>query len=225
MLATMLARPIDQVTSDGIRGILVDLDETLHSRETAFWTWIELEARHAGVAATLDRARIAALDARGRGEKAKLLSYLDGVFQWGSSSEERFERFRVGLSAFVKLNAGVRDSLVRLGREYRLGLITNGTGATQRAKLSSLAVEGLFDPIIISGEVGFRKPDARIFELGMASWGLPREAVLFVGDDPVSDIQGAREAGMRALRVGGEDGIPSFLILESWLQAQVTVRG
>ena len=221
----MLTRPNDPVTSDGIRGILVDLDETLHSREAAFWGWIELEARTAGIAATLDRTRITELDARGRGEKVKLLNYLDGVFNWQSRTEQRLERFRAGLTAFVKLDAGVGDLLVRLGRGYRLGLITNGTSATQRGKLSRLGIEPLFDPVIISGEVGFRKPDPRIFELGIASWGLARESVLFVCDDPVSDIQGAREAGMRALRVGSSDGIPSFLTLESWLQAQVTVRG
>ncbi|MGC4093318.1 MAG: HAD family hydrolase [Polyangiaceae bacterium] len=201
-----------------IRGILVDLDETLHSREAAFWAWIESEAERVGKSATLDRARIAELDARGRGEKEPLLGYLDEVFGWAECGEQRVERFRAGVSRFAKLGPGVRELLVRLGAEYRLGLVTNGTSATQRAKLSSLGIERLFDPIVISGEVGVRKPDARIFELAMAGWGLPRESILFVGDDPVSDIQGAMNAGMRTLRVGGDDGIASFTMLEAWLQ-------
>ena len=199
---------------EGIRGILLDLDETIHSRETAFWSWLESEARCSGAA--LERDRIAELDARGRGDKAELLEHLNRVFAWAENHEQRMARFRVGIAAHVKLEPGVRDLLVRLGRKYRLGLITNGTGATQRAKLSGLEIEALFDPIVISGEVGLRKPDPRIFELAIASWGLPRESLLFVGDDPVADIRGAREAGMRAVRVG-DGGIASILMLEAQL--------
>jgi HAD superfamily hydrolase (TIGR01549 family) len=49
-----------------VRGLLFDLDETLHSREAAFWKWIDLEAR----ARPLDRQKVAELDARGRGPNA-----------------------------------------------------------------------------------------------------------------------------------------------------------
>jgi putative hydrolase of the HAD superfamily len=73
---------------------------------------------------------------------------------------------------------------------------------------------------VISEEVGVRKPDAKIFELALAGWSIPPASVLFVGDDPVSDIAGATAAGLRTLRVGHEDGIPSILALEQWLQVK-----
>jgi hypothetical protein len=60
--------------------------------------------------------------------------------------------------------------------------VTNGTSESQRLKLQTLGIEGLFDPVVISGEAGFRKPDPRIFELAIAGW--PKETILFVGDDP-----------------------------------------
>jgi putative hydrolase of the HAD superfamily len=198
-----------------IRGILFDLDETLHSRETAFWAWLDTEARNQGV--VLERGPISELDARGRGDKAKLLAHLSHVFRWQElEHEERMERFRAGLSAHVRLEPGVRDLLVRLKQKYRLGVITNGSGATQRAKLSSLGIHSFFEPLVISGEVGARKPEGRIFEIALASWEIPPASVLFVGDDPISDIQGATALGMRALRVG-EGGISSILQLEQWL--------
>lgn len=81
-----------------------------------------------------------------------------------------------------------------------------------------MTIEHLFDPIVVSGEVGIRKPEPRIFQLAIADWSLAQEAVLFVGDDPVSDIEGARGAGLSALQVGTDDGIRSLGLLEAWLQ-------
>lgn len=200
-----------------LRGILVDLDETLYSREDAFWRWIEIEAQAAPAAHGLDREKVAALDQRGRGDKQALLEYLDSVFGWRQTEQERQRRFRNGIGGTARLAPGVKASLARIAGQFKLGLISNGTGATQRAKLKALAVEALFDPIVISEEVGLRKPDARIFELAITNWHVAADSVLFVGDDPVSDISGARAAGMRALRVGHEDGIQSILALEAWL--------
>jgi len=200
-----------------LQGILLDLDETLYSREAAFWDWLETEARAAPVAGKLDRQKIADLDQRGRGDKQGLLEYLDSVFEWRHTQEERQKRFRSGISGAVRLAPGVKESLTRLSLQLKLGLISNGTSATQRAKLEALAVETLFDPIVISEEVGLRKPDVQIFELAIRGWHLAPDRVLFVGDDPVSDISGAQAAGMRALRVGHDDGIPSILSLEAWL--------
>jgi putative hydrolase of the HAD superfamily len=200
-----------------LEGILLDLDETLYSREEAFWSWIESEVRTAPAAARLDRRMVADLDQRGRGDKRALLEYLDAALEWGQTRDERERRFRSGIGGTARLAPGVKESLTRIAGEFRLGLISNGTSATQREKLNALAVEGLFDPVVISEEVGFRKPDARIFELAIANWRFAPSSVLFVGDDPVSDIGGAKAAGMRALRVGHEEGIPSILSLEAWL--------
>ena len=204
--------------SAAIEGILIDLDETLYSREEGFWAWVETEARHAGALERLDRHRIAELDRRGRGDKEALLEYLGIVFDWNEDPRGRLRRFRAGLTAAIRLAPGMRESLGRLGERYRLGLVTNGTAETQRAKLLALGVADLFNPVVISEEAGFRKPDIRIFEFAIAGWALPPESVLFVGDDPISDIEGAEAAGMHALQVGCESGLSSILNLESWLQ-------
>jgi putative hydrolase of the HAD superfamily len=201
-----------------LQGILLDLDETLYSREDAFFSWIELEARAARAPEKLDRQKVEQLDQRGRGDKQALLAYLDSSFDWRNTPEERLHRFRAGMGATVRLAPGVKASLTRIAGRLKLGLVSNGTAATQRAKLKSLALDDLFDPIVISEEVGLRKPDVRIFELAIANWQIAPASVLFVGDDPIADIDGAKAAGMRTLRVGHEDGIPSILALEAWLR-------
>ncbi|MFQ5735204.1 MAG: HAD-IA family hydrolase [Planctomycetaceae bacterium] len=53
----------------------------------------------------------------------------------------------------------------------------------------------------ISSEVGYRKPSRRFFHAVAEMAGCPAERILFVGDDPANDVDGARAAGMPALQI------------------------
>lgn len=46
-------------------------------------------------------------------------------------------------------------------------IVTNGSTLRQKAKISSTNLNNCFDTVIISEEVGYRKPDKRIFELAL----------------------------------------------------------
>lgn len=81
----------------------------------------------------------------------------------------------------------------RLG--VKTGLISNswGTSRYPRDLLSDL-----FDGIVISGEVGIRKPTRRIYELGAESIGLPPRVCVFVDDLPFN-LPPAEDLGMAAV--------------------------
>jgi len=87
---------------------------------------------------------------------------------------------------------GCLDALAGL----RLGVITNGDGEQQRAKVVALGLGGRFEAVIVSGDAGFAKPDARIFRLAAAAVGVPLGRCLFVGDNRAGDAVGAQAAGM-----------------------------
>jgi putative hydrolase of the HAD superfamily len=96
-------------------------------------------------------------------------------------------------------------------RGIRLGIVSN-TGRTPgvvlRQVLQSHDLLRHFTAIAYSDEVGYRKPDPRIFHASLAQAGSrPAEAV-HVGDNPVDDVAGARAAGMRAVHyaAGGREG-------------------
>ncbi len=74
----------------------------------------------------------------------------------------------------------------------RTGLISNswGTARYDRAQLGEL-----FDGVVISGEVGMRKPTPRIYELGAEAVGLAAEECVFV-DDLEFNLAPAQELGM-----------------------------
>ncbi|MCF6408128.1 HAD family hydrolase [Pseudalkalibacillus salsuginis] len=81
----------------------------------------------------------------------------------------------------------------------KVGIITNGTIQRQKAKITNTNLNGCFDTIIISEEVGFSKPDKRIFELALNNLNVQPEATLFVGDDIEKDIGGCQNANMNGL--------------------------
>jgi putative hydrolase of the HAD superfamily len=63
--------------------------------------------------------------------------------------------------------------------------------------------------LVISSEVGWRKPAAEFFAALVQGLGCSPEEVLHVGDDPVNDYDGARAAGLRAALVDPREGLRS----------------
>lgn len=76
----------------------------------------------------------------------------------------------------------------------RVGLLSNSWGNTYPRE----RIDAVLDPVVISGEVGLRKPQAAIFELALSRLGLPADRVLFV-DDAEPNTLGAEAAGLQAL--------------------------
>jgi HAD superfamily hydrolase (TIGR01509 family) len=88
------------------------------------------------------------------------------------------------------------DALADLAARAALALVTNGLAEVQRGRLDRSGLAPLFRAVVISGEVGIAKPDPRFFQLAIRALGLGADEVLVVGDVPVTDIRGARAAGM-----------------------------
>jgi putative hydrolase of the HAD superfamily len=83
-------------------------------------------------------------------------------------------------------------------RGYRLGLASN-YDSRLRSVVAGLPELAPVQHLVISSEVGWRKPAPEFFAALVRQAGLAPEAILFVGDDPVNDHEGARAAGLRSL--------------------------
>ncbi len=82
-------------------------------------------------------------------------------------------------------------------RVQRLGLVSNyPCGPSLRRSLHAIGITDLFDPIVVSGEVGYVKPHPKLFQVALEAVGVPAEQVLFVGDNWACDMVGAHRAGM-----------------------------
>lgn len=87
-----------------------------------------------------------------------------------------------------------------------IGVLTNGDSAQQRDKLATLHLVPRIDAVCISDEIGYTKPDPRAFHSLAAALGVEHADIVFIGDDELHDVTGARAAGMRAALVDPVDG-------------------
>jgi epoxide hydrolase-like predicted phosphatase len=81
------------------------------------------------------------------------------------------------------------------------GLISNSWGGTSYDRV---AIDDLFDAVVISGEVGLNKPEPEIFRLGAEKLGVAPEECVFV-DDLRENCEGAEAVGMTAILHRGAD--------------------
>ena len=180
------------------RAILFDLDDTLYDLRS-YWR------ERLRLALELVRARYAHLDA----EALALLAMSERVYieHWpeflrrqGVDDEaliaEAHEVFRQEWFERMALAEDAAPTLAALRSRYKLGLITNGPSAIQRAKIERFGLANYFDELIVSAEVGVAKPDPAIFRLALERLGVAPAEALFVGDSPEYDLRGAMAAGV-----------------------------
>jgi len=106
------------------------------------------------------------------------------------------------LSAEVHLSPENADALRQLRADgLRLGLVSNITllGEYVREDLHRLGLLDLFDAIILSSEVGIRKPHPKIYTTVLDRLHASAERTVFVGDRLREDVGGPQQAGMRAV--------------------------
>jgi putative hydrolase of the HAD superfamily len=177
----------------GRPGLLVDYGGVLTSSVLAsFASFCEREGL--GASRLLDLLRT---DARARGAVVDL--------ELGTLGEEEFEGRMAAVlgvrpeSLIARLMAGATPdprmlAAVRAARRQgvRTGLVSNSWGTSRYPRPD---LEELFHGIVISGEVGVRKPSPAIYELGAESVGLRPEQCVFV-DDLAVNLEPARALGM-----------------------------
>jgi putative hydrolase of the HAD superfamily len=84
-------------------------------------------------------------------------------------------------------------------RGCRLALVTNGSGATQRGKVLGFGLAELFDSILIEGELGFGKPDSRVYTQALRELGVTAVDAWMVGDNLEWDVAAPQRLGIRGI--------------------------
>jgi putative hydrolase of the HAD superfamily len=106
-------------------------------------------------------------------------------------------------SAFIQyaeVIPGTREMLAAIQGRYRIGLLSNFTHPPAATKIiNDLGLAPFFDTILISGDLGYRKPHPSVFRKLIKELGVAENEIAFVGDDPEADVGGALQAGLKPI--------------------------
>lgn len=92
-------------------------------------------------------------------------------------------------------------------RGHRMAVISNWDD-TLGPILERRGLGSYFEFLVCSADVGFAKPDRRIFEAALSRAGVAPGAALHVGDEFVADVSGARDSGLRPILIGAHSSVP-----------------
>ncbi|ADQ69329.1 haloacid dehalogenase superfamily enzyme, subfamily IA [Halogeometricum borinquense DSM 11551] len=185
--------------------VYFDLDGTLLDYETPFDTWFErtvpVEAT-AAITETFGSNLTASLDSFEPDPYERAFEVVCNEYGIDADPEALATTFVDTEVAATRVAPSVRRLVASVAERHQSGILTNGNETVQRRKVETHGLDELVDEIVVSEEVGARKPDAGIFET--AKERLPADAFVFVGDSYETDIVPAQEHGFETVYVGDD---------------------
>ncbi|MGB7537484.1 MAG: HAD family hydrolase [Anaerolineales bacterium] len=194
-----------------LKAWIFDLDDTLYpereyvrSGYRAIGEWAE---RRLKLSAVIVRAQLDSLfDGGFRGD----------AFQWWLSEQglpesllpEMVKTYREHdpQIAFFPETEAVLEALKP---RFRLGLVTEGRRAAQEAKIRVLGLDRWIEAVVVLGEDDRAdwKPSRKPFDRMLGMLSIAGGEAAYVGDNPLKDFRGAREAGLRTVRIRRGGGL------------------
>ncbi|MBI1771836.1 MAG: HAD-IA family hydrolase [Burkholderiales bacterium] len=109
----------------------------------------------------------------------------------------------MSLPDFVKPDSVLNELLERLSADYQLMIISNGSANMQRRKLQRAGLTDYFEHIFISAEVGYAKPDPRLF-LHVLNY-CRHASIVMIGDDYINDMQPAMAMQLKTIFINPDN--------------------
>ena len=115
-----------------------------------------------------------------------------------------FVRYRLQV---VEPFTGALETLAELRRlKVPLALITNGEAIEQRSKIDKFDLAPAFDCVLVEGELGYGKPDPRVFQQALAALNVTAEFSWMVGDNLEWEVAGAQKLSLNTVWVDHTGG-------------------
>jgi putative hydrolase of the HAD superfamily len=187
------------------RAALFDLDETLYPERRFALSGFSAVAR-----ATAPDAGIPARDifrllyrALKSGRRADALQTLCSEMGWPESRIPGLIAIIRGHRPNLRLPVESVLALESMRPIWSLAIVTNGPPSLQAGKIAALGVGAQVDAVVYAAEhgSGAGKPEPESFAVAAARLGVPAERCVFVGDHPRCDVWGARQLGMKTIRI------------------------
>ncbi len=196
------------------KAVLFDLDDTLHYRYKAFRGWASWFAQKYLTSSQPE-------------EIEKLTEYMVELDKYGYTPRDSYfeqlhkkyphlptksiaipqliKDYQQEVSKYIIREKEMFFALQTLQNAHiPFGVVTNGKTTSQKNKLAILGIDTMTNCIFISEEFGAKKPDPSIFLAAAHCLNTRPEDILFLGDNPLLDIWGAHQVGMKTVWVHHE---------------------
>ena len=110
----------------------------------------------------------------------------------------------------LRLYPQVQETLDQLRTLYHMAVVTDAQSAYAVPELRAVGLLKYFNPVIVSGDYGYRKPDPRLFQKALDALHAQPEQAIFIGNDLYQDIFGAQQVGMKAIFIPSNQGNTSY---------------
>jgi len=165
--------------------------------ETRKWYWADPERHKTG--------RRNMINARREVVKLALKDYSNIKI---SELEEIADNYTQMHEKLWHLFDGVEETLQSIKRNnIKLGIMTNGTSGSQRGKLKRFNIEKYFDYFFIEEEVGYGKPDIKIYEYMLKETKTDCSKIIMVGDNLIWDIEPPQKLGIYTIWINTKGDI------------------
>lgn len=185
---------------------LFDLDGTLYDRDNlvrsiAISQFEKFGAELRQISEQEYVSKIERLDNHGHLLKEVLYEKLAFELSLDTKLKDRLlKHFWETYDNYLVLDPDIRRTLRGLKEAgVKLGIITNGGTARQQMKIQMLGLHDYFDVILISEQEGIKKPNPEIFRRALERCCVSHQTSVFIGDNPIADIDGAKAAGLDAI--------------------------
>ncbi|ANX11597.1 L-2-haloalkanoic acid dehalogenase [Fictibacillus arsenicus] len=186
-----------------VNTVLFDLDGTLLNRDVSIQNFASdqyerLTDRIGNIPKEIYVSRFIELDNRGYVWKDKVYQQIVKEFHIeGITWEGLLADYLAYFKHFCVPFPGLQSMLKKLkAKSISLGIITNGFTHFQMSNIDALGIKEFFDIMLISESEGIKKPDIQIFNRAIHYLKSTPQHCIFVGDHPINDIDGAKNAGM-----------------------------
>ena len=189
-----------------IQAVLFDLDGTLLDRQSSLIIYTHQQIERClslldGIPLADYLAKLIELDAHGQTTKDFVFRGVEQYFglpvdSWRMLLEDFLKYFPDTCVPFPKMHHTLQSLQER---NLALGLVTNGSNASQNPKIDGLGIRPYFRSVLVSEAEGVKKPNPEIFLRALRQLNVEPEEAVFVGHNPEADIHAARSVGIKAV--------------------------
>jgi putative hydrolase of the HAD superfamily len=185
------------------KAIYFDLDNTLIDRNAAFKACLKdyFDQFLTDLDFEKEWAAIQKKDDWGYTKRSEFSQWFINCFSPQNQTANDFWEFqRLHISTHIPaVEEFILHQLSDLKSKYKIGILTNGGIYNQNQKIKNSKLDQIFleEEILISEKYQVKKPDAKLFKLLLHQLNINPNQLLYIGDDPINDIWGAKQLGIQ----------------------------